>query len=133
MAPKFEDEYLDILQNIESTIVGVFRENPELTDIQVDQALEALLRTYHREAIHGAPVLPKGEAARKVYEAVKMACDWRLGREMVVDEEQQPLTIEPVTIAEMEACLKHIRKSLHMWNKDFGSQGYLNYVKNFLP
>ena len=36
-----EEEYQDVMQNIESAIVGVYRDHPELADFQVDQALEA--------------------------------------------------------------------------------------------
>lgn len=133
MQSEFEQKYRDVLQNIESSIVGIYREYRGLADFQVDAALEALGRTYHRQTISGAPVMPKGELARKVYDAVKLTCDWRLGQYNVVDEEEQPIAVEPITVDEIQSCLKRVRKSIEMWNKGSGSQGYLNYVDQSLP
>jgi hypothetical protein len=127
-----EDEYLDVLQNIEMAVVGVYRDHPELADFQVDQALEALGRTYQREKTGGEPVLPKSSLAKEVFQTVKATCDWRLGRENVVDEEGQPLGVDPLTVDEIQACLKRLRKSIATWNKQSGTQGYLNYISQFL-
>jgi hypothetical protein len=128
-----EEEYLDVLQNIEATIVGVYRDHPELADFQVDQALEALGRSYQREKTGGTPVLPKSSLAQEVYRAVKGMCDWRLGRENLVDEEGQPMGIvEPLSIDDIQACLKRLRRSIETWNKRGGTQGYLNYIRQFI-
>ncbi len=132
MEQGFEDEYQAILQNIEMAIHQVHEEHPQLTDYQVDAAIEALGRSYAREEINKPASLPKGELAKEVYEAVKLVCDWRLGRQQLVDEEEQPISIEPLTIDVILACLKRIRKSVKMWNKEAGSQGYLNYIGQFL-
>ncbi len=127
-----EEEFQDVLQNIEAVIVAYYKDHPELTDYQVDAAYEALNRTYQREKIGGEPVLPKGSLAQDVYKSIKMTCDWRLGRENVVDEEGQPMGVEPLTIDEMQGCLKRLRKSLATWNKHGGTQGYLNYIRQFI-
>jgi hypothetical protein len=128
-----EEAHLDVLQNIESSILSVYQDHPELTDYQVDSALEALGRTYHREKIGGPAVLPKGDLARKVYDAVRLTCEWRLGRQQVVDEEQQPLSIEPISIDDLLEAFKRLRKSVKLWNKEGGSQGYLKYIRQFIP
>lgn len=129
-----EEEYLDVLQNIEQAIVGVYHAERELTDYQVDAALEALGRTYQREKIGGAAVLPKNALAVKVYEGVKTMCDWRLGRENLVDEEGQPMQIamDDLSVDEIQACLKRVRKSINTWNKQGGTRGYLDYVSKFV-
>lgn len=44
-----EDRYFDVLHNIESAIVSVYRAHPELTDYEVDKALAALWDSYHAE------------------------------------------------------------------------------------
>ena len=103
-----------------------------MTDYQVDAALEALGRSYQREKTGCEPVLPKNELAQAVYQAVKLTCDWRLGRERVVDEEGQPLNVEPLAVDEIQACLKRIRKSVSYWNKQSGTTGYLDYIKKFV-
>jgi hypothetical protein len=129
-----EEEDLDVLQNIEHAIVSVYREQPDLTDYQVDSALEALGRTYHREQTGGAPVTPKNSQALEVYRAMKLMCDWRLGRENLVDEEGQPMNtgMEPLAVDEILLCLKRLRKSVGTWNKQGGTRGYLDYISKFL-
>jgi hypothetical protein len=126
-----EEEYQDVLQNIEMAIVGVYHDHPELADFQVDQALEALGRSYQREKTGEEPVLPKSSLAQEVYRAARAMCDWRLGRENLVDEEGQPMSVEPLTVDEIQACLKRLRKSIATWSKHGGAQGYLNYIRQF--
>jgi hypothetical protein len=130
-----EEQNLDVLQNIEYAILGIYRSKPELTDFQVDSALEALGRTYQREKVGGAAFLPKSSQSVEVYQAVKTMCEWRLGRETLVDEEGQPMPSgpEPLTVDEIQACLKRIRKSVALWNKQGGTRGYLDYISHFLP
>lgn len=130
-----QEEFLDVLQNIEQAIVSVYRDHRDLTDFQVDSALEALSRTYQREKITGAPVLPKNNLSLAVYESMKMMCDWRLGRENMVDEEGAPMQtgMYVLTIDEILACLKKLRKSVSFWNKGGGTRGYLEYISQFLP
>ncbi len=36
--PRFEEQYEDVLQNIEFTIVRIYREKPVLTDYEVQSA-----------------------------------------------------------------------------------------------
>ncbi len=129
---RFEEEYLDVLQNIETAINVLRKDHPELSDYQVDSALEALGRTYQREKVGGEAVLPKPGLSREVYNSVRMVCEWRLGRENMVDDEGQPMSSEALTIDEIQACLKHLRKSITTWTKHGGSQGYLNYIRQFL-
>ena len=129
---RVEEEYQDVLQNIEMAISAFYREHPELIDFHVDAALEALVRTYQREKTGGAAVLPRPGLPQEVYQAVKTVCDWRLGRENVVDEEGQPMGVEPLTVDEIQLCLKRLRKSIDTWTKRGGSQGYLNYIRQFL-
>lgn len=48
--PAFEDEYLDVLQNIEAAIVDAYRNDGELTDYDVDKVLNAVYLEYRAEA-----------------------------------------------------------------------------------
>jgi len=45
----FEDQYLDMLQNIEFAIVTVYRQNRELTDYDIDKVLNRLIRAYQSQ------------------------------------------------------------------------------------
>ena len=44
-----EEEYLDVFQNIESFIVSIYRETPELSNWDVEGALDVLIRQYQAE------------------------------------------------------------------------------------
>jgi hypothetical protein len=127
-----EEEYQDVLMSMESAIVGIYRDNPDLSDFQVDQALETLGRTYLSEKTGKPAPQPRSELAQKVFQALKFVCDWQLGRENIVDEEGQPMGGGELDIDEILACLKRLRKSLSLWNKEGGSKGYLNYISQFL-
>ena len=54
---KFEEEYEDVLQNIEFGIVRVYREHPQMTDYHALSAVEALVHGYHAES-QGREVAP---------------------------------------------------------------------------
>lgn len=131
----FEDQYLDVLQNIETAIVSVYREHPILTDYDVDNALNALLRAYRAEQQKQAfnpPTL--NPLAKEVYERVSLMCEWRLGREKSddVDGKGEGPSPDPLTLDEIIACLKRVRKSVERWNKRGGRQGYLQFIEPFI-
>ncbi len=134
----FEDRYFDVLQNIEAAIVGVYRADPELTDLEVMNTLDALIRRYRSEAGGREPRTPRLLGRIKdLYEVLEQACEWRLGRSKVktVDGKEigLPPEVEPLTPDEMVAVLKRIQRSVKRWTKEGGRQGYLNFVNEFIP
>ena len=133
--PTFEDSYLDVLQNIEATIVSVYREHPGLLDYEVDKALDALIRVYQAEqqqrTIGGTELTLLPEI---IYERVRAVCEWRLGRESAFEAEAGAAPLpDPLTVAEIVACLKRIRKSVQKWSKREGRQGYVRFIAEFIP
>lgn len=129
----FEEQYLDILQNIEAAILSVYRELPDLVDLQVDTAIEALIRAYQAEGTGRQAMDPRSDSARAVYVAVRRVTEWRLGRQGYANDEQKDVYIQaPISIPETMDCLKRIRKSIRLWNKQNGRQGYLNYIDMFI-
>ena len=134
----FEDQYLDVLQNIEVAILGVYHEHPDLTDSMVDAALEGLVRLYTAEQRgRVAPRLSLSDRSQQVFDAVKSVCEWRLGRQEFIvggDEDKKDVPLESVkTVDEIILCLKRLRKSVKLWTTDYGRQGYLNYIAQFSP
>jgi hypothetical protein len=76
-----EEEELDILQNLEFAIVQVYRADRSLLDLDVKDAIDALIRHYHaEEELHTPPVLRVGAKAGQVFTSVQGICEWRLGR-----------------------------------------------------
>jgi len=52
---KVEDEYRDVLQNVEFAIVDTYRDHPGMSDYAVMRALEALIDVYAAEGIGRSP------------------------------------------------------------------------------
>jgi len=128
----FEDKYLDVLQNIEMAIVSVYRGNHSLLDYDVDKVLNLIWTEYRNEKQGRTTPAPKlRDQARMVYDRVKQVCEWRLGRS---GEEKKggwfKVKPEPLSVDEIMDCLKRIRKSVDLWNKQGGRQGYLYFVDN---
>lgn len=134
--PSFEDQYLDILHNIETGIMVVYRTQPDLVDFDVETALSALIRLYTADMQGRTFDPPKlNSLAQAVYSSVRDMCEWRLGRTKIsLDENDRDLPQpQPIRIDEIIACLKRIRKSVQRWNKEGGRRGYLTGVERFIP
>ena len=131
--PDFEDEYNDILQNIEFVIVSIYRQHQELIDSNVETALQSLIRTYRNISRGGSERPPSSPLAAKVYVSMKEMCDWRLGRESLQNFEGEigpgPT---PITVDEIISCLQRIRRSVKIWGKKGGRQGYLYFINQFI-
>jgi hypothetical protein len=75
------DEYADVLQNLEAAIVQADDRVEQLSDGQVELAVEALIRYYQAEERGHEPRPPRlGEGAQAVFDTVKPMAEWRLGR-----------------------------------------------------
>jgi hypothetical protein len=128
-----ENDYLDVLQNIENAIIVVARKEPLVLDYDIINALEALRRSYEADNLgRRTPTLRLGEQAQQVFNAVQGICEMRLGRIGLKTKKSQPL-IEPVSCPVMIECLKRIEKSARLWNKKGGRRGYVEFVSNFIP
>lgn len=133
--PNVEEEYLDVLQNIEFAIIGVYRKSPELTDYDVEKVLNALIKFYQAERQQRTYEKPRmSSLAEQVYESVQWMCDWRLGRESMEtsDGDNEIGTPEPIAVDEVISCLKRVSKSVGKWNKRGGTRGYLQYIDQFI-
>jgi hypothetical protein len=65
---KFGEKNLDVLQNIEFGIVEVYRADRSLLDIDVKDAIDALIRHYHAEEERRTPpVMRLGDRAQMVF------------------------------------------------------------------
>lgn len=130
-----EDDYLDVLQNIEFAIVSVYRKRPELVDYDVDVVLAALVKRYQAEQRQREkPALRLTELRQEVYDAVEAMCEWRLGRTAFTEPKsgQSISNPSPLKVDEILACLKRIRTSVRRWTKQGGRQGYLMFIDEFV-
>lgn len=124
-----EEKYLDVLQNIEFMIVSVYKKYPDLSDMEVNRSLEAIIKVYHAEFRGHTLKQPQLQDKKlMVFEGVKLACESRLGREKTHDNQGG----EQKTVDEILFCLRKIKKSVENWNKRSGRQGYLKFVTQFI-
>jgi len=132
---RVEDQYPDVLQNIELGVVITYRECPGLSDYDVMRTLEALIDAYRAEKI-GRPPRPfnLSDDEQLLLANMRRMCEWRLGRRNLDDEpaNEKEGTPEPHTVDEIILCLKRIMKSVNTWNKSGGRQGYLNFIIQYV-
>ncbi len=130
-----EEEYLDILQNIESAIVLTYHDHPEMVDAHVIRALEAVIGSYRAEmAGRTAEEFSAAPVEADLYRAIRNMCEWRLGR---IGEEDLEADLpgpapEPVKVDEIVLSLKRILKSVNGWNKSGGQRGYLTFIVQYV-
>ena len=131
---RVEEEYADVLQNIESAIVAVFDKDPNVVDRDVLAAVDALMRSYMRDRTgRGKPTAGPPGRARAVYQQCRRICEWRLGRQPLNEDEpgQDSARLGELSVSEIILCLKRLRKSVRLWHSEGGRQGYLRYVRRF--
>jgi hypothetical protein len=126
-------QYEKQLENIETTIVGLYRQQPDLVDFNVDKVLDGLIRTY-QAALDRAPKLKLTPLEQTLFEHVKAMCDWLmgLGDGQAVTQWIIHAEIKHLAPNEIVACLKRLRRSIKMWHKDYGRRGYLDYIDGFI-
>lgn len=128
-----DDRYIDVLQNIEFSVVEVYRSEPELLDSEVERALRAVVVALNAGQkgkefdLDAAKLTPRG---RKVFDAVCKTCQWRMGPGVSDGSTFGPA---PRTSEELVACLQRVRKSVRRWTKEKGKKGYLEFVKDYVP
>jgi len=130
MRREFIDEHLDVLQNIESSVVRVYDERRDLIDYDVEEAYDALIRYYKALDRDRTPPEPSmTEKPQAVYDAVKPICDWRLGKSRDISWLPDTPTGTERSPAEIVSCLRELKKSLDGWRKRGGRKGYLNFIE----
>jgi hypothetical protein len=130
-----EDEYLDVLQNIEFAIVTTYHDHPEMVDGHVIWALEAVLGSYRAEVAGRAPEeFSAAPVEADLYRALHNICEWRLGRLSPEDADAADLgpAPEPKRLEEIVLCLKKILKSVNRWNRSGGLRGYLTFIVQYV-
>jgi hypothetical protein len=131
---RVEDEHLDVLQNLEFAIVTEFRRDRAILDLNVLDAVSALVRHYEAELEgrrHPTPRL--SDLSRRIFDSAGRVCEWRLGRAPgPIPEIADEVGSQTKTTEEIVACLKRIHKSIGRWTKESGKRGYLEFAGRFI-
>jgi len=129
----FGEKYLDVLQNIEYPIQVVYKTEKDLTDYDVLSAIEALIEVYSAEERKREPrKFSFSVKSLHVYAGVKGLCDIRLGKG-ISNAIEIDGSLPVISLNEMLNCLKTIKNSINKWTKRNGRQGYLNFVRTYMP
>jgi hypothetical protein len=132
MKRDISETHTDVLQNIEFGIIQVYRADKSLLDIDVKDAVDALVRHYHaEEEQRNPPVRRLGDRAQRVFSSAQAACEFRLGRALGPGETELEKSTVPVAV--VVECLRKIQKSVPRWSQQSGRQGYLKFIGPFLP
>ena len=127
MLTEFEDQYLDVLQNIEWALLSSVKDHPELSDHDMLRIIEQVL-TYYKSQQRGNLIIAQSKLpniCQDIFERVLSICDWRLGKFPSPNKE---IASNPITIEELLLCLKRIEKSIKFWTKQGGRKGYINFA-----
>jgi len=133
---KVEEEYEDVLQNLEWAVANVYRANPQLSDYDVIHVYEALIDNYVAEKISRPPKnFMLSPLEQELFDNVRTMCELRLGRgELPADAKAVDLpSPAPITIDVLLLCLKRLLKSAQRWNKSGGPRGYLDFMSPYVP
>lgn len=132
---KLEEEFEDVLQNLEFALVQVYRADEEMSDWEAETAVASLIRTYTAEERgRKPPNLRLKPLEQEAYDNVQAMCEFRLGRSDMANESGKTVNIpvEPIAVSDLVLCLKRIRKSIQRWRKEGGRRGYFEFVGQFL-
>jgi len=130
-AMRSEPENMDVLQNLESTVMAFWQEHRDMTDYAAARAYEAAFEHY-RAQTRGHQPKPCALTGldRELYEAVMRICESRLGRPGQPDPDGDQAKC--ISVAELTDCLRRLRKSVECHTKNLGRQGYLTFVSQFV-
>ncbi|MEZ4632298.1 MAG: hypothetical protein R2880_16575 [Deinococcales bacterium] len=122
------DIEIDKFELIESTVIKVFKQDPDLIDMEMLAAYEALSRLYRAKAqaknLSSKPRL--NEKSQKLYQVIAQAIDQKLATFAEGDERY----LEESKI--FASCLRRLEKSVKMWTRKHGRQGYLKFICGFI-
>lgn len=124
------EDHMDVLQNIEFGVLKALEEEEALSDYDVQDAIEALIRVYkdQRGGSQSTRRLNLHEKAQVVYTQVKTFTEPRLGGE----PSEEIDVVGSVSLEVMIECLQKIRNSVRRWNKKGGSRGYLSFIQKYI-
>ena len=86
----FEEQYQDVLQNIEFALVSTYEEYPDMIDADAGNAISGLIRLYQAEQRgRNAPDIRLNPTAKQASERVHGVCEWRLGRRVMGKDKEK--------------------------------------------
>jgi hypothetical protein len=128
-AMSVEEEFVDVLQNIEAEVLRIWRKHPSMADYAVTRVYEEAVAYYSAVAQAQAPKPTRLTGLDlQLFQAVQGAADRRLAG-LTLDDGTR---IEPIAPSNLVDCFKRLRKSVDRWTRTGGRQGYLSLIAQFV-
>jgi hypothetical protein len=112
----FIEANYDLLLSIETLIVYAYKQNPKMHDHDVIKVMDQVIK-YFRAKATNFPFeehIFLSDLENELYTSIKLNLE------------------KKISFQEAYELLKFLKKSVELWNKKGGSQGYLTYVTRFL-
>ncbi len=127
MAGEFEEQYMDVLQNIEVGLLSSVKSHPELCDHDMLRIVEHLIMHYKSQQKERSTSGPNQLTGihQEIFQFVLFICDSRIG---IASSPNDEISFDLITKEELLLCLKRIEKSIKFWTKGGGRKGYIEFV-----
>jgi hypothetical protein len=129
-----EEEFEEILLNIELRVTMMFRENPTMTDYVAAEVYEALALHYSAMVTGRTPPKPRVKGlALDLFDDIQKVCNLCLedgASDKLVKKKNSP--IQTISKEDLVRCLRRLQKSVKLWTEKGGRQGYLKFVSTFI-
>lgn len=129
-----EEEFEEVLLNIELRVTRMFQENPTMTDYVAAEVYEALVAHYSALSNGRTPPKPRVKGlALELFEDIKNVCDICLeggASDTLIKKKNSPILT--ISKEDLVRCLRRLQKSVKLWTEKGGRQGYLNFVSSFI-
>ena len=131
---QWKDEELPALQEMESALVALWRKHPDMTDYTAGRAYEGAFQIY-RALSRGHQPKPStaSGADAEALAALRSVCE-RLAATGSAPVKNHPRgNTGPVPLARLVDYLRELQRSVERHTALGGRQGYLNFVRGFIP
>jgi hypothetical protein len=125
---------LPALRELESTVVRLWGEQPEMNDYTAGRAYEAAYQLY-RARLRGQEPKPVNVSGldREAYEAVQQVCEKLLTTGATPLKGAPDGNTNPLTLEKLLEYLRELMRSVERHTKLGGRLGYLAFVRSFIP
>lgn len=114
---EFVEKYQEVLTPLEFLVIDFYKHNRKMHDHDALRVYEALIK-YTKAKSTNYP-LPQIKLEGISLDLYQQQLAFLLSKE------------DSFSFQELMECVKTLEKSLKLWNREFGSQGYLNYISQF--
>ncbi len=131
---KWKDEDLPALRELESAIVELWRRHPDMSDHVARRAYEAAFQHYRavRRGHQPKPAVASNIDAEAI-EAVRAVCERLLANGSAPMKNNPRGNTAPVPLDKLVDYLRELQRSVERRTALGGRQGYLAFVREFLP